>query len=109
MAPEKEPNIVAKRLRMARQQTGLSQKRLGILAGIDEFCASARINQYERGKHIPDIYMTERLAHVMNVPMCYLYCEDDEMAAGLLQWYQMAAPDKERLRKLLQQALTADS
>ncbi|SDK82944.1 transcriptional regulator, XRE family [Methylophilus rhizosphaerae] len=108
MEPGKESNIVAKRLRMARQQTGLSQKKLGILAGIDEFCASARINQYERGKHIPDIYMTERLAQVMNVPMCYLYCEDDEVAAGLLQWHQMTAQNKEKLRKLLQQMSMAE-
>lgn len=52
----------AKRLREAREAKGISQKQLGILAGIDQFVASARINQYERGKHVPDLLMAERLA-----------------------------------------------
>jgi transcriptional regulator with XRE-family HTH domain len=39
------------RLKEARLRTGLSQQKLGILAGIDEATASARMNQYERGIH----------------------------------------------------------
>ena len=35
------------RLRYARALQGVSQKGLEIAAGIDEFSASARINQYE--------------------------------------------------------------
>lgn len=47
-------DVVAKRLKEARLAKGLSQKKLGIAAGIDEFTASPRMNQYERGVHIPD-------------------------------------------------------
>jgi len=47
--------VFAKRLREACEAVGISQKQLGILAGIDEFGASAWINQYKRGKHIPDL------------------------------------------------------
>lgn len=43
---------VAKRLKEARLAARLSQKSLGIAAGMDEFSASARMNQYETGKHI---------------------------------------------------------
>lgn len=39
-------DIFSKRLKDARQLHGLSQKGLGIAAGIDEFVASARINRY---------------------------------------------------------------
>jgi transcriptional regulator with XRE-family HTH domain len=78
-------HTVAIRLRQAREQAGLSQKKLGILAGIDEFSASPRINQYERGKHVPDVYMVERLARVLNIPVIYLYCENETMAAIILE------------------------
>ena len=73
----------AKRLREAREATGVSQKQLGILAGIDEFGASARINQYERGKHVPDLLMAERLAHQLNVPVSYFFEPDDNLASLL--------------------------
>jgi transcriptional regulator with XRE-family HTH domain len=45
---------VSKRRKDARIAAGLSLKSLGIAAGIDEFSASARMNQYETGKHTPD-------------------------------------------------------
>ena len=48
-------SVVAKRLREARELSGLSQKQLGIKAGLDEFSASPRINQYERGKRRRDL------------------------------------------------------
>jgi transcriptional regulator with XRE-family HTH domain len=59
---------------------GVSQKQLGILAGIDQFVASARINQYERGKHVPDLQTAQRLAAELNVPVSYLYEPDDDLA-----------------------------
>ena len=39
---------IAKRLKKSRLNAKLSQKKLGILAGIDEFSSSARMNQYEK-------------------------------------------------------------
>ena len=44
---------IPKRLEEARKRAGLSQQQLGMLAGIDEDNASAKMNQYERGVHIP--------------------------------------------------------
>ena len=41
--------MLIKRLKEARLRSGLSQEKLGVLAGIDEASASARMNQYERG------------------------------------------------------------
>jgi transcriptional regulator with XRE-family HTH domain len=79
-------HTVAIRLRQARERAGLSQKKLGILAGIDEFSASPRINQYERGKHVPDVFMVERLARVLNIPAIYMYCENETMAAIILEF-----------------------
>ncbi|WP_105648496.1 helix-turn-helix domain-containing protein [Cronobacter dublinensis] len=65
---------------------GLSQKKLGILAGIDEFVASARINRYEKGVHQASIEIARKLAEALAVPLAYFYTEDDELAELLLRW-----------------------
>ncbi|MDO9204214.1 helix-turn-helix domain-containing protein [Methylotenera sp.] len=83
-------HTVAIRLRQARERAGLSQKKLGILAGIDEFSASPRINQYERGKHVPDVYMVERLARVLRIPAIYMYCENEIMAEIILEFNDLS-------------------
>lgn len=88
----------AKRLREAREAIGISQKQLGILAGIDQFVASARINQYERGKHIPDLLTAQRLAIELRVPVSFLYEPDDDLAALLRLVGHLP---KARLRALL--------
>lgn len=77
--------LFAERLKSARKRAGLSQKQLGILAGMDEFSASARMNQYERGKHIPDLDTSKRMADVLSIPMAYFYCPEDDIAEILLE------------------------
>ncbi|CAM4450175.1 MAG: hypothetical protein LEGION0403_FIIPPAGN_02276 [Legionella sp.] len=62
-----------KRLKEARVAAGISQKKLGIAAGIDEFSANPRINQYESGKHSPDFCTLKRIAAVLSVPTAYFY------------------------------------
>lgn len=73
-----------KRLKEARAALGLSQKQLGIEAGLDEFVASTRINRYELGVHAPDYQMATRLARVLHVPVAFLYCDSDELAQMIL-------------------------
>ena len=90
-------SIVAKHLKEARLRAGLSQKQLGIDAGIDEFSASARINQYERGKHMPDLQTLTRLAAVMQVPVPYFYCEDPELAEVIVKFSALGETQKRRL------------
>ena len=77
-------SVIGMRLREARLKAGLSQKKLGILAGIDEFSASPRVNQYETGRHMPEFTTVERLAKVLGVPTPYLYCRDNELAEWIL-------------------------
>jgi len=75
--------VIARRLRQAREARQLSQERLGVLAGIDEYSASARMNQYERGKHAPDYAMVTRIAAVLNYPPAFFYADSDDEAALL--------------------------
>jgi transcriptional regulator with XRE-family HTH domain len=96
-----EVSIVAKRLREARQRAGISQKQLGIKAGIDEFSASARINQYERGKHMPDLQTLTRLAEVMHAPVPYFYCRDAELAEVIVKFSALGRAQRKRLLGLM--------
>lgn len=69
-----------KRLKEARLSANLSQKELGIAAGIDQFSASPRINQYETGKHSSDFLTVKNLASVLSVPTAFFYAEEDDLA-----------------------------
>lgn len=92
---------VGRRLREARETRGLSQKRLGILAGMDQFSASARVNQYERDTHVPDFATAKRLARVLEVPVTFLYAEDDEMAEVILSYAKASRATRSRIGALL--------
>ncbi|OPH35629.1 helix-turn-helix domain-containing protein [Moraxella lacunata] len=75
-----QSNIFAKRLNTARKAKKLSQQQLGILSGIDPSSASARMNQYERGKHTPDFLTLSKIAETLGVPTAYFYAENDDLA-----------------------------
>ena len=80
---------------------GISQRELGIRAGIDEFVASARINQYERGKHVPDFTTMERLAEVLGVPVPYFYTRDELLADVILGLGKLPAPAMQEMLQLI--------
>ncbi|MYN44964.1 helix-turn-helix domain-containing protein [Pseudoduganella sp. FT93W] len=89
-------SVFSNRLKEARTRAGLSQERLGVLAGIDEMSSSARMNQYEKAKHEPDFTMVERIAKALNVPESYFYAADDEAAWLLVTFHRLprSARDK---------------
>lgn len=93
--------IFSRRLKEVRLAKGLSQKRLGILAGIDEFVASTRINRYEKGVHQANIEVVQQLSAVLEVPLAYFYTEDDELASLLLNWIKMDAEKKKRILAMM--------
>ena len=88
-------SVIGRRIREARLRAGLSQKKLGILAGIDEFSASPRINQYERAKHTPDFGTVERLAKAVGVPTPYLYCREDELAEWVVTYTRLSKRERQ--------------
>ena len=86
--------IFSTRLAQARERAGLSQKQLGILAGMDPSVASPRINQYERGRHEPQLKTAKQLADVLGIPPAFLYTEDALLAELLLQWNSLSIRQK---------------
>lgn len=89
------------RLKQARLAAGLSQKQLGIQAGIDEFVASTRINRYELGVHMPDYLTAQNLAKVLGVSAAFLYAPEDDVAELLLRFSKATATQKASIRKAL--------
>ena len=78
--------MYSRRLREARQVYGLSQRNLGIKAGLDDFVASTRVNRYETGVHQPDLQTIQRLANAPDVPVAYFYAEEDDLAQMILEY-----------------------
>ncbi|MBV6690553.1 helix-turn-helix domain-containing protein [Serratia quinivorans] len=95
-------DIFCMRLKQARIAKGLSQKALGIAAGIDEFVASTRINRYEKGVHEVNIETAQLLANVLEVPLAYLYTADNELAELMLLFLQLSQNERSDLLKRLQ-------
>lgn len=86
--------LLALRLRQMRKHSGLSQMELGVRAGIDESTASARINQYERGKHTPDFLTVCNLARVLGVDAAYFYAEDAALADLITLYKRLSAEER---------------
>jgi len=93
---------IAKRLKEARLAANISQKKLGIAAGMDQFAASARMNQYERGKHIPDYSTLKRIAAVLGVPVACFYADDDSLAEIIKIYDNFKKTDKLKLLSFIQ-------
>ncbi|WP_395301165.1 helix-turn-helix transcriptional regulator [Enterobacter sp. ECC-175] len=93
--------LFSQRLKEARLSMGLSQKNLGILAGIDEFVASSRINRYEKGVHQANIEIVQKLAKVLKVPLAYFYTEDNELASLIRTWPDLEKEKKDKILALL--------
>lgn len=97
-----EHPVFAQRLAQARERAGLSQKQLGVLAGLDPAVASPRINQYERGKHEPQLKTAKQLAKVLGIPAAFLYTEDELLAQLLLQWGELTVRQKKDVLKSIE-------
>lgn len=100
--------VISKRLIETRLASDLSQKKLCIEAGIDEFSASSRMNQYERWGQVPDFATVERLAPVLNVPTPYFYTRDNEQAKLIVRYGQMNDAENDKLRFLVPLTIKPD-
>jgi len=85
----------------------LSQKQLGINAGLDPSVASPRMNQYETGKHHPDHQFAVKICEVLDVPVAYLYCEDDDLADIIATFPKLPDQGKKKILSLVETHLKA--
>jgi transcriptional regulator with XRE-family HTH domain len=90
-------SAIPKRLKEARKAAKLSQEKLGFLLGIEEVSASSRMNQYEKGKHVPHVTLIERLAGILDLPRGYFYTEDDDIARLLVRYHRFKTSDRKKV------------
>lgn len=101
----KREAVVAARLREARLVAGLSQRELGVQAGMDPSVASPRVNQYERGKHTPDTGTLLRIGLVLDVPVAYFFADDDDLAKLVVAFHRMSAAARQRVLAVASKAM----
>jgi len=85
---------LARRLKQARTDSGLSQRVLGLQADLDPSVASARINQYERQTHTPNYEFVKKLAKVLKRPAAFFYATEDELADLISLFGRMSTKDR---------------
>lgn len=100
---------LCKRLKEARISANISQKKLGIKAGMDQFSASARMNHYEMGRHTPDYSTLKRIGTVLNLPVAYFYAEPEELAELIKIFSRLADADKDVLLKKISELFADNS
>jgi len=96
-------NPFPQRLKNARLAKGLSQQGLGKRLGMDDNTASARMNQYERGKHTPDYTTLKRMADELAVPVSYFFCEDDLSAQLVTLFGELTEAQKKAILSVAQE------
>lgn len=81
-------------LKKARLALDITQQELGVRVGLDPGNASARMNQYESGKHTPDYKMLKKIAAELNVPVPYLLCDDELLGDLILELSKLTDHEK---------------
>lgn len=92
-------SLFGRRLREARSRADYSQEELGVMIGLDEGSARARISRYETGANMAPETMAKRLAYTLGIPLPYFYCEDEGLARLILAFGTL---DEERRSRALE-------
>lgn len=82
---------------------GLSQRALGGLVTGDKAKGSVRINRYEQEVNRADMETAAALARSLNVPLAYLFAEEDDQAELLLAFAQLSKAERSQILVELRQ------
>lgn len=77
-------------------RAGFSQRQLGVMVGLDQAVASARMNQYERGVHEPHFGFVKRLAATLRAPTAYFYADEPALADLILAFGELSVADRKK-------------
>ena len=92
------------RLKSARKLAKLTQEKLSNKLGFDDRShGTARISQYETGKHAPDFAMAKKMADALDVPVAYLYCDDENIANILMEINNLNQMDYENILNIIKE------
>ncbi|BFI95972.1 MAG: hypothetical protein RSP_14820 [Rhodanobacter sp.] len=69
----------------------------------DKESGSVRINRYEQQVNRADMDTASELAKALNVPLAYLFAEDDDQAELLLAFTQLSKSERSKVLTLAKQ------
>lgn len=75
---------ISERIRFIRNLRGITQKALGISAGLPEKTADIRIAQYESGVRVPKQELTSQIADVLGISPNALNVPDIDSSTGVM-------------------------
>ena len=78
--PVPKDSVVSRRIRQERLRQDIAQDKLGVMAGLEESSASARMSRYESGIHEPPVEFVQAIARVLGISPAFFYCPDDRLA-----------------------------
>ena len=83
---------------------GLSQRALGALMDKDndKNRGAVLVNRYEQQVNQADMSKAAELASALDVPVAYLFAEDDDLAAVILAFAKLPAGERQRMREELE-------
>jgi transcriptional regulator with XRE-family HTH domain len=93
--------VVAARLRQAREIRGLSQREVGMQMGLDKDTASARVSRYESAAMSISLESLFELARALEVPPAYLLASSASMADAVLALGQQPPRQQDQLAEVL--------
>ncbi|WP_184422339.1 helix-turn-helix domain-containing protein [Xanthomonas euvesicatoria] len=94
-------DVVAARLRQAREIRGLSQREVGIRMGLDKIAASARISRYESGAMSISLEALFEMAEALEVPPAFLLASTPGMADAIMALGEQSHTQQDQLAKVL--------
>jgi transcriptional regulator with XRE-family HTH domain len=97
--------VFAKRLKAARALRGVSQRTLGGIVTGSKGNGGVRINRYEQGVNRADMDTAAALARALDVPLAYLFAEDDDQAELLLAFAQLTKSERAKLLAHIKRAV----
>jgi transcriptional regulator with XRE-family HTH domain len=71
------------------------------LPGTEAGNASAKMNQYEQGIHIPKFPRLKDLAKALKVPAAYFYAESNELADLLYAYEKLSSRSRQAIARLI--------
>lgn len=94
-----QDSTVSRRIRQERLRQGIAQDRLGVLAGLEESSASARMSRYESGIHEPPFEFVQAIAKVLGVSPAFFYCPDEKLAEIIRAYSDLPESKRRALHK----------
>ena len=98
-------NIVGQRIKLLRNSLGISQSKIGELAGTSLDC----INRYERGASSPPLNILLWYADHFDVSLDYIFGRTDKPQGKLYEYKPKIETDSEEMRQFIEMCFDPES